>query len=217
MRLSPRLDLVRHLAVYTAFHRAPANRLAHAVLVPAILFSAMCFPAYLGASPSHPLASLLHLATLLSLLLSAVLATVDVIGALVLLACLVAASALAGAIAGYLPWQAVLPAAIGGHLLSWGAIMILGHGRLEPGIAVGGALQDSNLYFRRRYHLARGLGRDVAGADVVVQFCISPLSVVQDLLVLAGLRRELDGAIRRERARVIERLGRDEAPLAGDG
>ncbi len=213
-RLRPRLDVVRHLAVYTSFHRAPVNKIAHGIFVPVIFVSMMCLLAYLRIPSAHPLSSLFHLATVLSFLLWTVLATVDLLGSLVLAAWLLGACVLAGAIVAHVPWWIVVPAAASVHALSWYATVLVGHTRFEQKLVVGGAVEDSNLYFRRRYYLARGLGRAVGPADVLVQLSIAPLSVVQDLLVLAGLRRELEGEIERERERVLDRLRQASPPLA---
>lgn len=211
--MSPRIDRARHLAVYTAFHRSAGNKLLHGVFVPTILFSAMCLQAYLRVPTDHPLGCLLHLGTLLSLALFAVLSTIDRLGALLLLAWLLPASALAGHLASTVPWLVLVPTAALVHVLSWWFTVKVGHEVVEPELQLEGGAEDSNVYFRRGYYLARDLGCAVSPLDRVIQFCIAPLSVVQDGLALFGLRLRLERAIERERARVLARLSRGGSPL----
>jgi uncharacterized membrane protein YGL010W len=212
--MAPRLDVVRHLGVYTAFHRSPGNKLAHGIFVPVIHFSMMCIQGYLRLPSPYPLSSLAHPGTVISLAVVAVLVTIDAVGSLVIAVWLLSMTALAGSIAARVPCQVLVPIGALVHLLAWYGTVIVGHGRIEPKVVVSGRLEDSNLYFRRRYYLARGLGRDVAWLDVLVQFSVAPLSVVQDCLALVGLRHELEEEIGRERADVLARLAHGAAPLS---
>jgi uncharacterized membrane protein YGL010W len=208
-----RLDLVSHLALYTSFHRAPGNKLAHAVFVPVILFSAMCLQAYVPL-PLLLGPALSHVATLLTVSLVLLLATIDLAGALVLFAILLPMSFAAGLAATLAPASIVVPTAIALQLFGWYATVRIGHCELERPVEVATGAEDSNVYFRRRYHLAEGIGRTLGPIDALIQFCISPLSVVQDGLALLGLRHDLEKRVTRARVEVLARLARGEAPLA---
>ena len=212
--MKPRLDLVRHLALYTAFHRSRANRALHFVGVPLVLFTMMCMVAYLRIPTDHPMACVAHVATPISLAMVFVLATVDRAGATVLLAALLPACALAGALADVAAWWIVVPAAALLHIASWWGMVVFGHGRIEPDVDVDGRRLDSNVYFRRSYYITREVGSETRSIDALVQFCIAPLSVVQDALVTLGLRRGLERAVIDERQRLLRRLAEGAPPLA---
>ncbi|MEZ4295948.1 MAG: hypothetical protein R3B70_13315 [Polyangiaceae bacterium] len=92
----PRLSAVRHLGLYTAFHSAVGNRVAHGVCVPVVLVSMLFLQAYVRVPSSHPLGSLLHLGTALTLALGVVLARIDRVGAAALTGFLLPWCAVAG-------------------------------------------------------------------------------------------------------------------------
>lgn len=214
-RLLPRLDVIRHLALYTTFHSSRGNRVAHGVCVPIVLVSGLFLMAYVRLPSAHALSPLLHLGTLLTVVMCVALATIDAIGSLCLLAFLLPFSAAAGAAAAGGPALLVIPAAIAVHLAAWYGTVAVGHQKLEPWLATAEGREDSNLYFRRGYYLGRDIGAPVNGLDAFIQFCIAPLSVAQDALLCAGLRRSLQSAIDDERERVTARIERGEAPLLG--
>lgn len=213
-QLWPKLDAVRHLALYTAFHRSRGNRVAHAMCTPIVLVSMLFLQAFVRVPAADPMSSLFHMGTILTLCLGVVLATIDLAGAALLLAFLLPWCALAGVAARTGPAVVVIPAAIAVHLLAWVGTVGVGHGKLEPWIDVGGQREDSNVYFRRGYYLGRDVGAEVHGIDGLIQFCIAPLAVAQDVLLLAGSRGSFQRAIEAERARVLRRLERGLAPLA---
>lgn len=213
-QLWPKLDAVRHLALYTAFHRSRGNRVAHGVCTPIVLVSMLFLQAFVRVPSAHPMSSLFHIGTVLTLCLGVVLATIDVAGAALLLAFLLPWCALAGVAAQTAPAVVVIPAAVAVHLLAWYGTVGVGHGKLEPWIDVGGQREDSNVYFRRGYYLGRDVGAEVHRIDGLIQFCIAPLAVAQDVLLLAGLRASFQQAIEAERARVLQRIERRLAPLA---
>jgi uncharacterized membrane protein YGL010W len=208
----PRIELDRHLALYTAFHRSRGNKLAHGVLVPIILFTMTCMVAYLGDHRSP----LMHLATPISIAMFVVLAAIDLGGASILFAFLLASCFVGGAIAARVsPWITIPIAALV-HLVAWYGTVVIGHEKIEPGISTGDRIEDSNLYFRRGYYCARNLGQPASIVDALAQFCIAPLAVVQDALVLFGARADLETRIEDERARILERLELGQAPLGAD-
>ena len=209
----PSLGIVRHLALYTTFHRSRANRIVHAVAVPLILFTGLCWLAQLGS----PVSPLLNVGTLIALTMCAVLATVDAFGAACLLGPLMVACAGAGLMVRHVSPVTILPASAIVHLLAWYVTVVIAHGELEPQLDVGTQhREDSNLYFRRRYFLAHHLGTRVGPLDALVQFSIAPLAVVQDALVLVGLRHSLERAIAGERARVPDRIAARTSPLTSE-
>ena len=57
------------------------------------------------------------------------------------------------------------------------------------------------------------VGAEVSPIDVLIQFSIAPLSVVQDALVGLGLRNGLEAAVLIEQSRILERLAEGRAPL----
>ncbi len=209
-----RLGRVRHLALYTTFHQSRGNKLAHGAFVPVILFTTTVILAHARLAIGGPLGSVAHIATPVAVGLGAVLATIDLAGAALLTAFLLGACALAGALVGMLPAGVLVPVCALLHGLAWYGTVVVGHVRIEPALATEGGPEDSNLYFRRGYYLARDLGTEVGVLDALVQFTIAPLSVVQDGLALLGLRRRLEHDVALERARLVSRLARGEAPLA---
>ena len=212
--LGPKIDLVRHLALYTAFHRTLGNRVAHGICTPVVLVSGQFLMAWVGFPSQGPSAGLLHLGTAVSIALCAVLASIDLLGAALMAGALLPASAIAGTLVARGPLAVVLPAAATVHLLAWYGTVVIGHLRLEGTLPVGGHRDDTNLYFRRGYYLGRGLGAATGRLDPLVQFCIAPLAVVQDVLAGLGFRRELQGAVASERGRVLERIAQGVPPLS---
>lgn len=211
-----RHSLVRHLALYTTFHRSLGNRWTHGVSVPVILFTMLLLLAYVRVPVNHPLSCFLHAGTPVALLLFWTLALVDRAGSVALLGFTLPASGVAGWISHSHSPLLVVPVAIGVHLVAWYGTVVVGHEKIEPPIRVGGGAEDSNLYFRRGYYLGRGWGLPVGLLDSLIQFSIAPLSVVQDILVVVGLRRGLQARIEAERAAILEHLSRCVAPWAGE-
>ncbi len=211
-----RLDAVRQLALYGAFHRAALTRTLHAVFVPVVFFTGVALLRYVRLPMAHPLARSLDANAPLALALTVVLATIDPLGALLLLALLAVAWLAAGALMALAsPWV-LAPLLFLAHCGAWYVLVGVAHQRFEPAVRVGGASEDSNLYFRRGYYLGRSLGAPVGTLDAVIQFCIAPLAIVQDGLALLGLRCELQEQIVRERERILERIARGEAPIGSE-
>ena len=209
--IRPHLNVVRHLALYTSFHRGLGNKLIHGLATPLVFFSALCLLAWVGAPASN---SLLHLGTPLAVVLFLLLATIDLWGALCVFALLLVACAVAGLAVASLPAVVLVPAAVALQLFAWWVAVVMGHERFEPLLQVGAQREDSNLYFRRRYYLAQNLGTAARPIDVVIQFSIAPLAVVQDALVFLGLRHRLERAVLAEQAQIVERLAEGRSPLA---
>jgi uncharacterized membrane protein YGL010W len=207
--MRPALTITHHLALYTAFHRAPGNRVLHAVCVPIILFTGAVLLASVNGRP----ATVIHGGTLLAVSLCAVLACVDKSCALALLAWLVPLCALAGIAARCVATGWLLPLAAAGHGLAWASTVLLGHVWIEPCLQCAGSTEDSNLYFRRRYFAAQHLGRPTRILDRLIQFNIAPLSLTHDALVWLGLRRNIELRVCEERTVVLVRLRRGEPPL----
>lgn len=211
MRPLVRLDVATHLGLYTAFHRTSANRLTHAIAVPIVLVSLMCVQAYAVIPGAGPLA---HVGTGLTIALTLVIASVDALGALLLLAlllpCCVATAWLAA-----LPFALVAPIALTVHGLAWYATVVVGHEHLEGAVELSTGFEDSNLYFRRGHYRGLALGAPLGLLDPMLQFCIAPLAVVQDVLVVLGARHGLERTIEERRDRVLANLAAGRPPLEG--
>lgn len=207
--MTPKLDRIQHLALYGAFHRSRGNKIAHGVCVPIIFVTGAC------------VLELAHVPTLpLAFVLCATLAIVDVVGAGLFLALLVAGCLGARAITAALPASLALPGAVVLHASAWYGTVVLGHQTLEPPVNLGpdrgkAERTDSNLYFRRGYYRAKNLGTGVTFIDVLVQFCIAPLSVVQSALAFLGLRVKLERAVEIERGFILQNLARGSEPFSG--
>jgi uncharacterized membrane protein YGL010W len=208
--MRPLLTAEQHLALYTAFHRALGNKRVHAVCVPLILLTGAIFLAYLG----DPRSALLHAGTLVVVVVCAILACIDSYGALALSAWLLPLSGLAGTVVGTMPMEWVLPLAASVHVGAWILTVSVGHTWIEPVLESAGTLENSNLYFRSGYFMARSLGCPVSPIDSMIQFNIAPLSLTHDVLLLLGLRREQEQHIARQRELVLQRLHCGQAPFA---
>ncbi|MBK8256106.1 MAG: hypothetical protein IPK82_25985 [Polyangiaceae bacterium] len=207
----PILSVQQHLGLYTTFHKSSGNRWAHGICVPIVLVSMMFLQAYIRVPATHPAACLLHVGTLLTVALGVVLASVDLAGAALLTVFLLPWCAIAGQIAMVCtPWI-VVPIAVGVHLAAWYGTVVVGHEKLERLVETGTGTEDSNVYFRRGYYLGRNLGVSVTHVDHLIQFCIAPLSVVQDALSSVGFRRGLQERIVTQRTGIELRLA-DGAP-----
>lgn len=208
--VTPRLDRVRHLALYAAFHRSGVNRALHGVCMPVILWTGFVLVSTLtwrGAPAwAHP-----GVPMLAALLL--ILARIDAVGAVAVGAWLVPGSALAAELARGRPWWLVVSTALALQMAGWWATVALGHERFEPRVDVDGRDEDSNLYFRRGYFVVRGSGRDVRRIDGLVQFIIAPLASTQDALDALGLRRTLSRAVDAERDAILGRLRAGQRPF----
>lgn len=192
--MSPRFTLAEHLGLYAAFHRDRRNRVVHAVCTPLILWSGEVLWAQLA------------LAVPLALVLGAALATIDLVGALVIGALLVPPAVLLEAQGGALVWPA-----LGVHLAAWWAQTWVGHLRYEPAVKTPHGAQDSNLYFRAGWFHARGLGG--TALDGLVQFCIAPLAALYDGWFALGRGHGLEAQMLAVRARVLERIAAGLVPL----
>jgi uncharacterized membrane protein YGL010W len=206
----PGLDRVQHLALYAAFHRNLGNRILHAASIPPMFYSAFVLLSLLPW-PGGP--SWAHLGVLLVVVNLATVARIDRVGALCVGAWLIPGCLLSAELAAQASTWFVVIAALGVHLVTWWATVELGHVKFEPWLQLGPKREDSNVYFRRSYFVARDLGCRVTATDVLVQFLIAPLSSTQDALSWLGLRTSLTRAIDAERDRIVDRLRRGARPF----
>lgn len=190
--MQPRLSLVQHLAMYTAFHQAPRNRALHAAGVPLVLFTALVLFAYVGS-----------LGTVLSALTFVLFMRLDVGGAAVLSGLCLTGSLVASALVNLVPAPVLIPLTLIFHGLAWYLLVVVGHLRHEPMIETPRGPVDSNEYFRRGLFLAKNTGVQVSFFDKLIQFSISPLAATHELFEVLGLRGEIGAQVAAVRAEFI--------------
>jgi hypothetical protein len=154
-----------------------------------------------------------HLGALVSMLVVLVISSIDLIGAICMLFWLVPLCMFSGYLADTYSPLIVIPASVVLFMLSYYAIVIYGHYKIEPALQVHSGQEDSNYYFRKGYVFSQGLHPDAGWADGLVQFCISPLAFTHDWLVWFGLRKKMDKKITHKRQHFINRLSAGEQPL----
>lgn len=201
-----RISLVRHLGLYNAFHQHQGNQLVHTVASPFVYLSALVLLQVLV-----PVLMLPFVVASLFLLGLADWRSTVVYGLGVAAACVVAI-----VLSHMVPAVPLLLGALAVQGLAWAALIFIGHGVYEAPVIVDGQPVSTGVYFHRGYNRARGLGVQPNAFDVFLQFSIAPLVHTNDMLFALGMRKDLQQAMKAERALVLERLAAGRAPLSGD-
>jgi uncharacterized membrane protein YGL010W len=207
----PRLSSAQHLGLYAAFHRSRSNRLLHAACLPFICWTGLVVLWWL---PLPRLGSV-SLVTAVPLVTVVALSLIDGRGACWLAAWLLPLVGGAAATAERLAVWPACPLVLALHVAAWALAVDFGHTKLEPALCIDGVAQDSNVYFRRRYFVARHVGCATNSTDAFIQFSVSLLGSTHDLLALLRRSNPLSGAVEHEAARIRERLARGLPPFSG--
>lgn len=201
-----RISLVRHLALYNAFHQHHGNQVVHLLASPFVYLSALVL-----LQVAAPALLVPFVTVSLALMALADWRSTAVYGVGVVAAC-VAAVWLSHVV--WAPWLVLGALAMQG--LAWASLIFIGHGVYEPPVVVDGQPMSTGVYFHRGYNRARQLGATPNAFDVFLQFSIAPLAHMNDVLFALGLRTELRDAVLAERALVLERLASGRAPLVDE-
>lgn len=212
MKFRSRAKLEDHLAIYTAFHRSLGNRILHGLFVPVVLYTGAVIMDSVQklVFPNSPG---LYISSLALIFVGGSISLLSRSGALILFLALFPAVFFSETLISANPPLVMLLVFSGLHALAWFLLVVVGHEKVEPLIRTDQGREDSNLYFRRHYYLARNWGIETSLGDLLAQFNIAPLAVVQDLMVLFGFGRQRQARIERKQAEILDRIDAGKTPF----